>query len=263
MSFANINYYVGGFLCRTLFYVILTSYSVSVFTLCLISVDRYFAIIKPYSKFYRVHKRCFLTSMLVIVILISLGICFPTVLFHDVYPDHPKLCDYPNMSDSKSIYLIFMGVILYLFPSGVLLFTYGSIVWHQLTYIRPGNANDYNQEEEHLRKKKFIQTLITITLSFLLSTWPFFATGIGMAATGKSMRQIGDINIVFYIFAFISFSSTVGIGVINPFLYLKFDQNINRKSKEMLRNLCIYSKSDVQKVTVSHASVVTSKTAAF
>ncbi|EDV18912.1 uncharacterized protein TRIADDRAFT_62627 [Trichoplax adhaerens] len=252
------SYIVGGYLCRIFFYIVVTSYTVSVFTLCMISVDRYFAIIKPHSQLYRKHKNRFLVIAQIVSVIIAIGINLPAAWFNNVYPDDTELCDYANVNQQQSVYLISMAIVLYLIPSGILIFCYGSIVNHQIHYVRPGNITNANREDDQLRKKKFIKALIIITASFLLSTWPFFATGIGMAITGKSMRQIGKIHIILYILAFASFSSTVGIAVINPFLYLQFDQNVRKKSLKILRKLMHYKHNLVQEI--NRDSVVTGHT---
>ena len=193
-------------------------------------------------------------------IIMSFTISIPSLMYNDVYPEDPEVCDFNEVNVSKQIYLISLDFIIYFIPTSILLYAYGSIIKHQKSYIRPGNINEEGRKEEQLKKKKFTLVLIYITASYLLTTWPFFITRLVIAITGKSLRQLGEINIVYYLLGFASFSTTNTIAVVNPFLYLKFDHNIKQKSLIYLKKY-IWGDNDPEiRRMLNRTSVVTVQT---
>ncbi|RDD39725.1 Neuropeptide Y receptor type 2 [Trichoplax sp. H2] len=241
-AMAHIDYTLGSYMCRIFFYIIQSSYTLSIFTLCIISIDRYFVIIKPFLRFYSKHRRNLLISMVTFALILSIIFNIPTIFYVDVYPDETVVCDMIHINSFTIASLIVNIIIIYFIPTGILLFMYGTIFKHQYNYVRPGNISIHTRINLHMKKKKFNQVLIATAASYLLITWPYFATGIAIAITKKSLRQMGDENMVYYVLAFVSYSTTVGISVINPFLYLKFDYNIKKKSRYYLQK-CITRKT--------------------
>lgn len=262
ISIVDVNYTLGSYLCRILFYIILTSYSISIFTLCIIGIDRYFLIIKPFSSFYRKYKTKFLVLLESFAIAVSVTVCIPSAMYNDVYPEDPRVCDFTDVTVSKKVYLICIDFIIYFLPTGILLYTYGSIITHQNSYIRPGNIIQHYRKDEQIKRKKFTQVLITITASYLLTTWPFFITGLVIAFTGKSLRKLGNENIVYFILGFASFSTTNAIAVVNPFLYLKFDNNIKKKSLVFIQKYIWSRKTTGILQMTNRVSVITLQTKA-
>lgn len=226
----HIEYDIGSVLCKLLLFVIYISYGISITTLCLISIDRYLAIVKPLSVVSRKYKKKLIHLGLYVGCMITLSISLPILIVANVYSNSSKFCDVPNITESTTTYLILQTIFLYILPALILLITYGKIVKFQSAYVQPGQRkNQVLQNGRHLMKKKFIRTLIIITLTYLLTAWPFFATCLGMAITAKSLLQIRTLGLEYYILAFFSFTSTIGISIINPFIYFKFDSNIKNK----------------------------------
>lgn len=230
----QLDYATGSILCRILFYIIFSSYGISIFTLSIISIDRYFALVKPTSEFSRKYKKKVLITTQICACIVAVVFTIPSAIYNDVYRDDTSLCDYPDINLSKSIYLIAGAIILFITPCIIIIFSYGSIIRHQNSYYR-SEITICNNSDAHIRMRRINKFLLIITASYLLTTWPFFATGIGMAVTSKSLRQIQNENIVYYLFAFISFVTTTGIAILNPFLYLHFDYNIKKASWKTIK----------------------------
>ena len=76
-------------------------------------------------------------------------------------------------------------------------------------------------------------------------SWPFFATCVGIAITRRSLRQIRQLGLVYYLLAFFSFSTTADISVVNPFIYYKFDNAIRSKAKMHLSAIYNMAKSRI------------------
>ena len=236
VSVANPSYPDGIALCRVLVFVILSSYGASMMTLCVIGIDRYFAIVRPLSSFYRQHKYSFIGGLLATGGVLTLSITIPALFFPSVYPDDTKFCDFISVTPLVSFYFTMSTFNLYIIPAITLMISYGKIIFYMRSYVRPGQGVTA-ADEENEKKKKFIRMLTFIAGSYLLISWPFFATSLGMAITGKSLRQIRQFGVVYYLLAFFSFSTTTAISIINPFLYLNFDHAIRKKAKQHIISL--------------------------
>ncbi|RDD36835.1 Somatostatin receptor type 4 [Trichoplax sp. H2] len=233
----HVTYPLGVILCRIAVFVILSSYGISIMTLCIIAIDRYFAIVKPLSSFYRRNKFLLIGGLLTVGCLLTFSITIPALFFVDVYHDDTKFCDFRNVTPLISFYFTMSTFNLYIIPAVTLATSYGNIIVYMRNYVRPGEDTNFNRAVEDQKRKKFIKALSLIASSYLLISWPFFATSLGMAITGSSLREIRRVGVVYYLLAFFSFSTTTAISIINPFLYLKFDHAIQLKAKSLISQL--------------------------
>ncbi|EDV25074.1 uncharacterized protein TRIADDRAFT_56623 [Trichoplax adhaerens] len=134
----KIGYFWGSILCKCLLFTIFISYGVSITTLCMISIDRYLAIVKPISVTTLKYKKRLVYVGQCLGCLITLGIALPILYLANVYREDTKFCDVPNVSVSTAVYLVLQGVFMYLIPMLILVITYGKIVKYQTHYVQPG-----------------------------------------------------------------------------------------------------------------------------
>ena len=240
----NVSYSDGQALCRCLMFIIMSSYGVSIMTLCVIGIDRYFVIVRPLSSFYRRFKYQFIGGLFALASIIAFGFTMPILFFISTYPDDVKLCDLTTITPALSYYLIISAIALYVIPALTLVITYSKIIIYMRNYVRPGERVTNLNDDNH-KKKKFIKMLISITATYLLISWPFFATGVGIAITRRSLRQVRRLGLVYYLLAFFSFSTTADISVVNPFIYYKFDTAIRSKAKMHLSTIYNMAKSRI------------------
>ncbi|RDD38416.1 Melanin-concentrating hormone receptor 2 [Trichoplax sp. H2] len=205
-------------------------------SLCMISIDRYYAIVRPFSPLYRNHKRRIIYLGQAIGCIITFTVSGPCILFLGVYPDERNVCDIINMNISASIYLLFLTFFLFVMPLSIIVANYVRIIRYRVNYVRPGQTVKGNIDDK-VRKYKFIRVLITITSIYVLSIWPFFANITGMALTLRSARDVRKLGTGFYLISIISFVSTFAVNVINPFIYFKYDNNINKKLLDTIRHI--------------------------
>ena len=241
---ANLSYSDGQTLCRCLMFIILSSYGISIMTLCVIGIDRYFVIAKPLSSFYRRRKQQIISGQLVLVTIIVFASTLPELFFASSYPDDTKFCDLINITPTVSYYLIMITITLYIIPAITLTISYSKIIFYLRNYVRPGESI-INPNSENHKKKKFINTLISIATAYLLISWPFFATCLGMAITRRPLRQVRQLGVVYYMLTFFSFSTTTAISILNPYLYFKFDSAIRSKAKMHLSSIYDKAKSRI------------------
>ncbi|RDD38419.1 G-protein coupled receptor 183 [Trichoplax sp. H2] len=224
----TIKYYMATVMCQVAIVITYCCYGVSITTLCMISVDRYFAIVRPFSSLYRKYKKRIAYLGQAIGCIISFSVSGPSVLFFGVYPDKTKICGVPNMNISVSIYFLLVTLFLFIIPLLIIIINYALIIRSLVRHVRPGQLAE-SSNDDRLKKRKFVRVLITITSIYILSTWPYFASITGMAITRRSIREIGKLGIEIYLMFVVSFFSTFAVNVISPFVYFNFDYNIKRK----------------------------------
>lgn len=231
----DFSYRAGKLICQVIMYIVFTFNGISMNNLCLIAIDRYFAIVKPFSSYYRRNRRrAFFIGQ---AISWTLSITFNIILTPYIGGTHQDttLCDIPDIDRYVFIpvIIIIFCILQYIIPCTALGVIYWRIIHHQKNYVQPGQNSDSRQIQE-TKKKKFNHILITITLSYILTTWPYYAGITGMAVTRQSVIAVRNRSPIVFMLLFCSLGTSIGITVINPFIYLKFDANIRSKFMEIL-----------------------------
>lgn len=225
----------GTLMCRAVMFTMFTSYGISMMTLCLIGIDRYFIIVRPLHTFYRIYKNRILVICEALIWTVSFCSSAPLLKFMGVHKIDPLLCEFIIITTPISVYIIIFVPIQFIIPSLTIGLIYWRIILHQKNYTQPGESIPNRTAQLNFRKRRFIKMLISISLSYILATWPFFATIFGFAITQKSVLQVRSENLMIFLFIFFSLSATTSITILNPFLYLKFDVNIRKRSLLVLK----------------------------
>ncbi|RDD37845.1 Neuropeptide Y receptor type 2 [Trichoplax sp. H2] len=237
----NTNYRLAKLLCQIIFYTTTSSYGVSIMTLCLIATDRYLVITKPTTRLHLSTQQHFILIGQIFVWIISLTTAVPIINLIDVYQNGANFCDFPIITPAVSIFLYLLTTTLYILPTIIIVFMYRKIILFTRKYIRPINFN-HEQEHDHIARRKFVKMLITVTSCYVLMSWPFFATLLGIATTRVPMQRLWSVNQIYFLLAYFSFSVTIAITIINPILYLKFDLRIRKASILLLKGFVPHSR---------------------
>ena len=238
MAISKLNYQHGTIACRLFFFVSISSYSVSVLALCLIALDRYLAIMRPTTPWTVKSKYKIAILSVFIIVLLSILLASPLFYYVRSPADIPGFCDLIPTTKSLRIYLLIGAALIYLMPATVLITIYSKIIVYMKLHIRPEEIPGRSNTDSRPPKRKFIKMMINIGLSYLATTWPFFAVLTGLAISGKNFRQLANESMAIFILALLSFSATMSISIINPCLYLKYDRNLKRISKLTIQRLC-------------------------
>ncbi|RDD41371.1 Pyroglutamylated RFamide peptide receptor [Trichoplax sp. H2] len=233
----NLNYRGGTIMCQLVLYFLFASFTVSMMNLCLVGIDRYFNIVKPLSLFYRIYKKHILVLSEIIIWLIAIAVNIPVFIFVGVNRNDTLLCDIPNITPSVSLYIIVKTFIIFIIPTFVILIIYGKIISFQKSYIRPGKVLHDRAIQGQLKKKRFINMLIWISVSYIALGWPYFANIIGMAITRQSTFMIRQKSIVNFLLSFFTVIITTSIVILNPLLYLKFDLKVRKRFFTLFRRM--------------------------
>lgn len=241
----NLNVQTGSIICKFFLFVISTSYGISMMSLSLIAMDRYFAIVRPFFRFYAIYKNQIIVLTEIFIWILSISVCAPMLAVITSYSEENYIiCDFSSMTPSMTVYLVIFVLILYIVPSAFIGIFYWRIIKHQKNYIKPGQTM-HKLREQQMKRRKLIRMLISIAFTYILITWPVFASIFGFAVTQTSLQQLRDKNLVLFFLAFFSVSLSASITVINPFIYIKFDDNIRSKLRHFWYRFDIFKSNRV------------------
>lgn len=227
-------------MCQTAAFITASSYTISIMTLCVIAIDRYFKVVKPLTPFYQRNRKRILIVVEVSIWIMAAAITAPLLTMMESKDKDYGLCDFIQITTSISIYLIFFVILLYIVPSSIIIITYSTILIYWRNYV---NCSINGVMERRIRNKMFIKALMSIALSYVFLTWPFFATILGYAVTEKSYFQLRHSNKPAYIASLLSRSLTTSITIVSPFTYLQFDREVRERAISVYKHLlCFQSK---------------------
>ena len=222
-------------MCKSAVYITFASYTISILTLDLIAIDKYFALARPSSAFYLKYKNKFLVTAEISIWIFAFIINAPVIAYFESKDKDYGLCDFIDITISISIYIIVLVVFLYIIPSILIIVMHAKIIRFQKNYVRPFTIEENRQA--NLRNKKLIKALMYIALSNVCITWPYFATLLGNAITQTSYFQLRASNKVVYVLSLLSRSITASIIIVSPFTYFKFDRNIRKRAKVIIKQI--------------------------
>ncbi|EDV29912.1 uncharacterized protein TRIADDRAFT_52809 [Trichoplax adhaerens] len=237
ITFGNLDFVAGSNLCRIGLTILLTSYAVSMMNLALIAVDRYFVIIRPFSPFYRNHKRRFLITTEILIWLVSISAASPMSLYMSSYPDFPTTCDFPVMGVNESVYLLHWSFISYAIPTATIAMSYAKVAIYQKNYVRPGIRTSEQLHEDFTKRRKFIKVLIYITSCYILLSLPYFVCSIIASIIQKSVVYLSPDNVNLFIAGYFISGLVLSIHFLNPLIYVTFDKQIRAGIISEVKNL--------------------------
>ena len=194
-------------------------------TLSVIAVERYHAILKPFSSSLRLNEQNIKKAIALIWILNTV-LGFPGFLLHE-WNIETTACDGPwafKPSLGSKIYLIIYFVFTTYIPIAVFLFCYGSLI-KGLYFSNAICAESSN--EDNSEKKKLLITFMLATSGFLLGSGPI-AVYHTMILLGKNIdfSLFKNLNGVFFFLFVISLC-------LNPVLYAFRSSNFRKGFKRI------------------------------
>ncbi|RDD40142.1 Neuromedin-K receptor [Trichoplax sp. H2] len=240
--FVNIDDITSSNLCRILATIMFSSIAISIMNLALVAVDRYFAIVRPFSPFYRNHKTKFLIVTEFFVWLVSISVTSPFALYLAPIPGVPTSCDFPHMDLDQSIYLILWVFIVYAMPIIIIIFSYTKIILLQKNYVRPGFRTSEELDNDFRNRRKFIKLMIYITICYVIIVLPHSLNCTVSGIYQRSVISMSVGNVFTFILAYIAIAIVTSLPVINPIIYMTFDKRVRAGMLSTLTKLFHCSK---------------------
>ena len=236
--FYRVDRWFGGTLgtvtCKALFYAIPIAISATVFTMMLISFDRFYAIFYPLKE--KIFRKPKILSAIIWVLSIVLMIPY-VFLFHVVYDPitDEYYCvqiwpwaDQNDHTDKKTYrvlktFHIVVFITLYALPLCVTVTNY-SLICRKL-WLRqiPGNVSDSNRASAEKSKRKVVRLLVTVCVVFALCWFPVYVNHYFWYVRPDQQNLLPEeVKIVFNWLAHAN-------SAINPCLYILLNSEFRKK----------------------------------
>ena len=249
---------LGSITCKALFYVVPVFISASVFTMMLISFDRFYAIFHPLKgKFFRKPK--VLSST---IWVLSFGLMTPYVLLFQTIETQPGVycCVQrwpwapPNDTDLSETYRVLkifhicVFVIVYALPLSITIIT-NCLICRKLWLRKiPGNVTDTNLAAEKRLKRKVTRLLVITSVVFTVCWFPVYVNHyFWYIRPDQSHKLPSKVQLLFYWIAHAN-------SALNPCLYILLNKRYRKAFFATLNNFwqfgssknnCIDTKSNI------------------
>ncbi|XP_064620046.1 neuromedin-K receptor-like isoform X2 [Lineus longissimus] len=225
---------LAAFMCPLAPFVQVLTVNVSIFTLMIISIDRYFAVIHPLK--HRVSK--YIAKIIIGVTWTFAGVSsIPWILFNKVQIEqddsdpgkNKSYCadTWPDLRWRKT-YTLYLVVIQYIMPLSVIMCAYcriGYKIWGAKT---PGFAVDSQDRIISHNKRKVIKMLIVVVALFALCWLPLQAYHL-LAEIDERVNQYKYINIIWFCSNWLAMSNSC----YNPFIYGLLSEKYKRAFRQL------------------------------
>ena len=238
---------LGSITCKALFYVMPVFISASVFTMMLISFDRFYAIFYPLKeKFFQKPK-----VLSAIIWISSFGLMTPNVLMYQTNEIRPGVyyCLQkwpwapPNDTDFTETYKVLKSfhiclfVVLYALPLSVTLFIYFLICRKLWLGKIPGNVTDSKIAAENRLKRKVTCLLVITCVVFAVCWFPVYVNHYFWYVRPDQSHKLP--LRVQMLFIWIAHANSA----LNPCLYILLNKKFRQKFQATLHNLLQFGSS--------------------
>ena len=241
-------------LCRFTMWIDTFALSASIYTLTVISFDRFFKIRKPLQYRFRMTTSKSL-KIIFIIWLISTAIATYAATPHSGSQGILLLggkCTVYDNSEKIKVYYTFQGVSLFFLPTTVILVMYTLIfvvVHKRQKMLRNGElaqtCNDQNQRSVFLQDLKAIRMLLVVVGVFILCWGPYFIYQILWDYYPSSFsyrRQTFIANLIIYLLSYFN-------SLCNPIIYACLDQTYRTAFKKLFQRMMCRPSSRRQQST--------------
>ena len=233
----KLNQALGDFICKVFAGNAVLSITVleSIFTLAVVAVERYFALVKPFNTSARLRKENVGYAIAVTWILAVL-VCLPGILSNNYVEDATKYpCNRPwtldNLGGLKKTYIIAFCFLFMITPTGVILFCYLKIFYG--LYLKRNICGDNpGNDTEAQSKKRLLKLLVSLAVAFVICCLPFAVFFLCICFISKSTlgRNYNTLHTIHRSVRFLLIMNSF----INPLLYAAQSSNY----REGLKRIC-------------------------
>ncbi|XP_077988511.1 prokineticin receptor 2-like [Glandiceps talaboti] len=259
------NWIFGTELCTIVGTVKVVSLHVSVNTLLIIAVERYYVIFHPLTP--RLQKRA-VVIIIGVIWIVSFIVSIPTPMFIDIgnwkdYRDDSTVyycSEFWSDIVAAKAYILFLTVAEYLIPMVIMTVTYLSIVRKVWFHRTPGNDYSTHRQREMIidHKKKTIRMLIIVVISFGVCWGPYHGYNITIHFFQDDLFHGSNNMTLFYVVESIAMFNSL----INTIVYFLMNESY-RKEAWVLFNGMTGSKRGIMAASVvtrsSARSMVTTR----
>ncbi|XP_054157023.1 RYamide receptor-like [Oppia nitens] len=230
--------------CPIVQFMQLTSVFVSVYTLTIIGIDRYIAIMYPFGT-SRWSKSLGPYIVSAIWLLgIGLGsvtwfnsVAEPFVVNNETYYD----CRETWTEQGKRTYTLNIFMITFALPLLVLSYVYGAVGYKMIRHSMPGNADAARDEAQHLAKVKVIKMLSTIVILFALCWLPIHVLNLVISFKSEWLESLNSMDSGPQLYVALVISAhwlSMSNSFVNPVIYCFMSDNFRTDLKCLAISRC-------------------------
>ena len=224
--------WIGDVLCKLLSFAQSVSITVSVFALCAIAFDRFFAIFRPLKRVitFRVAKFVIATSWVSAIIVSGPSLYTLKTTGERGFAQCIEKWEPPfNEATASRDYTIALFCLLYALPLTVIASLYTVIMLTLWRRKAPGQELTSNQENKEKTNRKVLKMLVTVVIVFALSWLPLYVRMFVMFP--KSDRYACGLP---YEMDFLTLFLGHANSAVNPYIYVIFNENYRRGFRTVL-----------------------------
>ncbi|KAJ6222628.1 hypothetical protein RDWZM_001173 [Blomia tropicalis] len=231
--------------CPIVMMMQVTAVFVSVYTLIVIGIDRYIAIIYP------LHSARLTSSSIGLLTISTIWICgllsgfilwantqvVPIMIANEINYD----CKESWSNENKRSYTIFIFVMTFALPMAILSFVYGSVARKMFNHSTPGNADIERDRVQHNAKIKVIKMLATIVILFAICWLPWHTLTLLITFKRDFMETVYDSPWGFNLYVTVTIIAhwlSMANSLVNPIIYCFMSENFRSDLSYLLRK-CI------------------------
>lgn len=228
---------VGDVMCKLFFgnATVCVSWDASILTLCVIALERFIGIVKPFNNDWALTKKR--VSLVVIIIwVMAVTSSFPDILWTKYINNRSRLhfcspCDRPwtvfNPSFLVKAYTVTHSVVLIVFPSAIILFCYISV----FSELKRGPGDSLPDKMNRKKTQKLLKLLVSLAVAFCVLCLPFALFFFYVLAQDvRKAKSETCLLLALRIVRFLAFSNSF----VNPLLYAAQSSNYRLALKKYL-----------------------------
>ena len=209
---------------------------VSSLTLTAIAVERYHALLKPFTTGLRLQEHN-IRKFITLIWISSLLFCLPLFFFYEWSQAYSACTFIPNQAGK--VYVIIIQVVAAYIPMAIFLYCYGSLI--KGLYLTKTICRTDTDEDRSSEKKKLVVTFILATAGFVIGYGPTLVLVAAMIFEGNEPINFkeSDLSIVFYFMFYCSLC-------LNPILYAFRSTNFQEGLKRIIFRRKPPTQNDIQ-----------------
>nr|UXG49835.1 leucokinin receptor [Aplysia californica] len=218
---------LANFLCSLAPFVQLISVNVSIFTLTVIAVDRYIAVIHPFKAGCSKRSAAIIIS---VIWTVAVGSGVPISLVYWVENNNETnfkdMCKEHELADIENFNLVYNTIMVslqYLLPLTVITFCYCRIAWRIWGSRRPG-AHVTSEDVRGRNKRKVVKMMIIVVCLFVLCWLPLQTYNM-VQRWWVEINYYTYINIIWFASNWLAMSNSC----YNPFIYGLLNEKFKRE----------------------------------
>lgn len=230
----------GNAMCKLIFFLHDASLAVSLQSLVVIAVDRFFAVVYPFRPPILSKRSCPLVIALTWIVATLTHFPYFYALRLD-YIKKDAFClfqwELAFTKESLEEYIMFLLIALTALPLLVIIILYSVIAYDLVKRsIGEGNRNDNTRKRRESENRKVTKMLVVIVLAFIISFAPNFVLVILSLYAPNAMKSMSPcantiITAIRHVFFYLN-------GAINPIIYFIFSENYRHGLRAALKTLC-------------------------